>query len=81
MRWRLAFVVLVAVYVLLLPVLTDHLKTRPVEVKLGYLPHPQVLKVASGEHRTTVSENFGTTGVVLFRHDYPEISGECDYPS
>jgi tetratricopeptide (TPR) repeat protein len=55
-RWRLAFVVLVAVYVLLLPAFTDHLKTRPVEVKLGYLPHPQVLKIASGEHRTTVSE-------------------------
>jgi len=55
-KWRLVFVGLVALYALLLPGFSDYLKTRPVEVKLGYLPHPQILKVASGEHRSTVSE-------------------------
>ncbi len=56
MKWRLGFAALVVVYALLLSPFTGYLEKRPVEVKLGYLPHPQVLKVASGEHRTTVAE-------------------------
>lgn len=55
MKWRLAFAGLVAAYVLLILPFTGYMKNRPVEVKLGYLPHPQVLKAASGEHRPTVA--------------------------
>ena len=55
MKWRLAFAGLVAAYALLILPFTHFLQNRPVEVKLGYLPHPQVLKVASGEHRPTVA--------------------------
>lgn len=56
MKWRLGFAALLLTYALLLFPFTAQLKTRPVEVKLGYLPHPQLLKVASGEHAATVSE-------------------------
>lgn len=56
MRWRLGFVALFVSYLLLVFPFTEQLKTRPVEVKLGYLPHPQLLKVASGEHAVSVSE-------------------------
>ena len=56
MKWRLCFAGLVVAYALLLPSFTGYLVKRPVEIKLGYLPHPQVLKAASGEHRTTVAE-------------------------
>jgi tetratricopeptide (TPR) repeat protein len=55
MKWRLVFAVLVAAYALLIQPFTQYLQSRPVEVKLGYLPHPQVLKAASGEHRSMVS--------------------------
>jgi tetratricopeptide (TPR) repeat protein len=55
MKWRLAFAGLVAAYTLLILPFTHYLKSRPVEVKLGFLPHPQVLKAASGEHRPTVA--------------------------
>ncbi|WP_027714747.1 hypothetical protein [Desulfuromonas sp. TF] len=55
MRWRLAFAALVVAYALLISPFTQYLKNRPVEVKLGYLPHPQLLRVASGEHRPTVA--------------------------
>jgi tetratricopeptide (TPR) repeat protein len=55
MKWRLAFAGLVVAYALLILPFTHYLKSRPVEVKLGYLPHPQMLKAASGEHRPTVA--------------------------
>jgi len=55
-KWRLSFVAFIAAFVLLLPSFTSYLKKRPVEIKLGYMPHPQLLKVASGEHRSTVAE-------------------------
>lgn len=55
MKWRLLFGALIVGYALVLLPFTSHLKQRPVEVKLGYLPHPQLLKAASGEHAPTVA--------------------------
>jgi tetratricopeptide (TPR) repeat protein len=56
MKWRLGFVVLLFAYLFLILPFTTQLKTRPVEVKLGYMPHPQLLKVISGEHAASISE-------------------------
>ncbi|OGR31004.1 MAG: hypothetical protein A2091_06585 [Desulfuromonadales bacterium GWD2_61_12] len=55
MIWRLVFAALVAAYCLLIVPFTVYLKDRPVVVKLGYSPHPQLLRAASGEHRPTVA--------------------------
>ncbi len=55
MKWRLAFIGLVLAYALLILPFSDYLKSRPVQVKLGYLPHPQLLRVASGEHGPTTA--------------------------
>lgn len=55
MTWRLLFVAFVAAYGLMIMPFTSYLKNRPVEVKLGYLPHPQVLKAVSGEHAPTLA--------------------------
>ncbi len=52
---------LMAAYALLIIPFTDLQRNRPVEVKLGYLPHAQILKVTSGEHRTT------TAGLIVMR--------------
>jgi hypothetical protein len=46
---------LLLAYALLVIPFAELQKSRPIEVKLGYLPHAQILKVASGEHRTTVA--------------------------
>jgi tetratricopeptide (TPR) repeat protein len=46
---------LLAAYALLIVPFANVQKNRPVEVKLGYLPHAQILKVTSGEHRTTTA--------------------------
>jgi len=54
-RARLLFIGLVLAYVLLIPPFTGYMKNRPMEVKLGYLPHPQIIKAVSGEHRPTVA--------------------------
>jgi len=54
--WRAAFVALVLVFALIAQPFSAYLKNRPVEVKLGYLPHPQILKITSGEHKSTVAE-------------------------
>lgn len=52
---RLVFAALVVSYLLLIIPFTTYLKDRPVVVKLGYVPHPQLLRAASGEHRPTVA--------------------------
>jgi hypothetical protein len=36
---------------------STYLKKRPVEVKLGYIPHPKVLKAASADHALLVAES------------------------
>ena len=56
MKLRLFFVGLIVAYALMIVPFTDYLAHRPVEVKLGYLPHPQILRATSGEHRPTISE-------------------------
>ncbi|MDG5469511.1 hypothetical protein P9J64_14365 [Deltaproteobacteria bacterium IMCC39524] len=55
MNKRLFFGVLLVIYVLLIIPFVNLQKNRPIEVKLGYLPHAQVLKVISGEHRSSVA--------------------------
>jgi len=52
---RSLFVSLLLAYILLFLPFSAHMKNRPVEVKLGYLPHPQIFKAVSGEHRSTVA--------------------------
>lgn len=56
MKLRLFFFGMIISYCLLMVPFTDYLARRPVEVKLGYLPHPQILRATSGAHRPTVSE-------------------------
>lgn len=55
MRWRLAFIGLVLGYGLLILPFSNYLNNRPVQVKLGYLPHPQLIRIASGEHAPTTA--------------------------
>lgn len=55
MTRRMVCIGLLAAYALLIVPFADLQKNRPVEVKLGYLPHPQLLKISSGEHRTTTA--------------------------
>ena len=53
---RLLFVGFLLGYVVLILPFTDFLAQRPVEVKLGYLPHPQLLKILSADHELLVAE-------------------------
>jgi hypothetical protein len=46
---------LILAYIFLVFPFAELQKSRPVEVKLGYLPHAQLLKIAGGEHRATVA--------------------------
>jgi len=46
---------LILAYALLIIPFANLQKNRPVEVKLGFLPHAQILKVTSGEHRPTTA--------------------------
>lgn len=53
MTGRCLFVGLLISFSLIIFPFTTYLKNRPVEIKLGYLPHPQIIKTISGEHRST----------------------------
>ena len=53
MTGRCLFVGLLISFSLIIFPFTTYLKNRPVEIKLGYLPHPQIVKIISGEHRST----------------------------
>lgn len=55
MTRRLLCGLLIVAYAALIIPFADLQKNRPVEVKLGYLPHSQVLKVTSGDYRTTTA--------------------------
>lgn len=54
LRWFAALLLLA--HLALLPVLAGFMARRPVEVKLGYVPHPQVLKLVSADHALAVAE-------------------------
>ena len=53
---RTTFIILIVAYVALSLPFAGYLRNRPVEVKLGYLPHPQLLKVVTGAHAPTVAQ-------------------------
>lgn len=59
-KWWLGCLLLLAYTFLILP-FADLQRSRPVEVKLGYLPNAQILKAVSGDHRTTIA------GMVVMR--------------
>ena len=55
MKWKIFFVFLLCSYALLIVPFTSYLRDRPLQIKLGYSPPPQVLKVLSAEHSATVA--------------------------
>lgn len=56
MKARVMFVVLVLAYGFLILPFSSYLAKRPIEIKLGYLPHPQVLKVTVSDQALLVAE-------------------------
>lgn len=56
MRLRHCLVVLLLAHGLLLAPFAAFMAERPVEVKLGYLPHPQILKVLVADQRLAFAE-------------------------
>lgn len=86
MRLRLLFGALLLCHGLLILPFTGYLRQRPLEVKLGYLPHPQILKLSVADHGLAVAEAavvkvlfyFGTLVEtfqknVIFRPEYPNM--------
>ncbi len=56
MTGKVFFAFLVFGFCLIVPALSVHLKDRPVEVKLGYLPHPKVLQVLVADQAPLVAD-------------------------
>lgn len=56
MTGRVVFFLLVSGFCLIMPALSTHLKDRPVEVKLGYLPHPKVLKILAADQAPLLAD-------------------------
>ena len=56
MKLRLLFLALLLSYVLLLAPFAGHMATRPIVVRLGYTPHPQLLKLTTADHGLLVAE-------------------------
>ena len=56
MTGKLFFALLVLSFSLLVPALSSHLKDRPVEVKLGYMPHPRVLKILVADQSPLIAD-------------------------
>lgn len=53
---RIVFASFLLAYTLMVIPFTGFLADRPVEVKLGYQPHPQVLKILAADHGPLVAE-------------------------
>lgn len=56
MKNRFVLVFLLLSYALLIIPFTSHLRNRPMDVKLGYLPDVEILKLASGEFRNLLAD-------------------------
>ena len=65
MTARLIFCLLSLCLVLVLQPMSVAMRTRPVEVKLGYLPHPQILKAIVADQGPLVAE-FATVKVLFY---------------
>ena len=53
---RVVFAALFLVHCLMLPSFSEFMGRRPVEVKLGYVPHPQVVKLTLADQRLLAAE-------------------------
>lgn len=53
---KACFALLLCAYLLMILPFADFMKSRPVEVKLGYLPHPQLIKAIAADHDLLVAE-------------------------
>ncbi len=56
MQLRLLFILFVSGYLFLLQPFSLYMQQRPVAVKLGYTPHPQILKISAADHNLVVAE-------------------------
>lgn len=72
MTRRVLFTFFLLGYGLLILPFTGYLANRPLEVKLGYLPHPQLLKILSADHGLLLAE----TAVVKVLFYYGTIVGK-----
>lgn len=55
-RLLFLFLLLLVAHISILGPFNAAVSTRPVEIKLGYMPHPQVLKLISADHDLLVAE-------------------------
>lgn len=55
MIYRLLFILLIACYVFCIVPFASYMKSRPVAVKLGYVPSAEVLRVAVGDQKLLVA--------------------------
>jgi hypothetical protein len=55
-RFRFAFALFLLAYALLLPSFSAHMQERPIEIKLGYVPHPKVIKLATADFAPVLAE-------------------------
>lgn len=63
---RFCFFIVLFGYLMLLPKYADFLRERPVEVKLGYIPHPQVLRATVADQRLAVAQWIVTKTLFYF---------------
>lgn len=57
LKLRLVFISLLVMYVLLVVPLSRQMQDRPDQVKLGYLPKAEVLKLVVGEHASLLAQH------------------------
>jgi hypothetical protein len=55
-RIKVLFALLLVLYLLLLPSFSAHMQERPIEIKLGYVPHPRVIKLATADFAPVFAE-------------------------
>ncbi len=56
MKLKMLFVLLVVTYILLFPFFSTHMQQRPIEIKLGYVPHYRVVKLATADFAPIFAE-------------------------
>jgi hypothetical protein len=76
----MVFVGLLLAYALVVVPFTSYLQTRPVEVKLGYLPEAEVLKTLSADHRNLVAQYAVVKVLIYFGTVLQKMQGNVIIP-
>jgi len=75
LKLRLIFILLIVAYLVILPEMKESLRKRPVEIKLGYAPHPLALRMLVADQKLLTGEWLAVRVLFYFGEVLQKLQG------